>query len=299
MEHALFVYGHDRELAGRIGRYLQDGLDEGSATILVVDARKRELLREVLGADGARVRFIDCEAHYTRPEAAIADYDATLRQLARDGTTHVRLFGELPLWEDPDEYDRWTAYEAILNRAFVHHPVSIVCGYDKRVVPDAVVEDMLRTHPCLLAETLTASPGYQDPAAVVRSLAPAPLPVAGLAPIELDGGAAVVRRRLRALMSRASVPATDADAMLVAVDEMLANAERHGGGVRELRGGRVDGRFVCEISDRGPGVDDPLAGYLPPTADSEDGAGLWVARQLTRRLELERAGDGLAVRLWV
>jgi anti-sigma regulatory factor (Ser/Thr protein kinase) len=299
MEHALFVYGDDHELAGRAGRFLAEGFEEGSATIMVVDARKHELLRDALGADGDRVQFIGCEAHYTRPEAAIADYDTTLRQRVRDGAARVRLFAELPPFEDTHEYDRWTAYEAIVNRAFAHHPVSIVCGYDTRVVPEAVVEEMLRTHPRLLAETLTDSPRYQDPALLARAIAPAPAPVAGLAPIELDGEASNVRRRLRALMTSASVSPADADAMLLAVDEALANAERHGGGVRELRAGRVDARFVCEVCDRGPGFDDALAGYLPPTAVSEDGVGLWVARQVTRRLELESTGDGLTVRLWV
>jgi anti-sigma regulatory factor (Ser/Thr protein kinase) len=63
--------------------------------------------------------------------------------------------------------------------------------------------------------------------------------------------------------------------------------------------GLVDGHFVCEISDDGPGLDDPLAGYVPPRPDQEDGAGLWVARQLSSRLELMSSADGLTVRLWL
>jgi anti-sigma regulatory factor (Ser/Thr protein kinase) len=299
MEHTLFVYGHDQELAERGGRFLQDGLDEGGATIMVVDDRKRELLHDALGSDGGRVRFIDCHAHYTRPEAALADYDLTLRQLVRDGAPHVRLFAELPVLEDPGEYRRWTAYEAIVNRAFAHHPVSIICGYDTRAVPADVVEDMRRTHPCLLVDPLADSPVYQEPAEVVRSLAAASAPVMGLAMLDFDGDVSALRRELRALMAQASVAPADADAMLLAADEVLANAERHGGGVRELRAGAVDGRFVFEISDSGPGFDDALAGYMPPTPVSGDGVGLWVARQVTRRLDLEPSGDGFTVRLWV
>jgi hypothetical protein len=74
--------------------------------------------------------------------------------------------------------------------------------------------------------------------------------------------------------------------MLLAGGEVLANAHRYGGGVRSLRAGRVGDGFVCEISDHGPGLDNPLAGYLPPYPGHREGAGLWVARQATRRLEM-------------
>ena len=53
--------------------------------------------------------------------------------------------------------------------------------------------------------------------------------------------------------------------MLVAANEVFGNALRHGDGPTALRAGLVDGWFVCEIEDEGPGIDDPLAGYLPPT----------------------------------
>jgi anti-sigma regulatory factor (Ser/Thr protein kinase) len=62
--------------------------------------------------------------------------------------------------------------------------------------------------------------------------------------------------------------------------------------------GRVGDRFVCELTDRGPGFDDPLAGYLPPR-DGNPGAGLWIARQATSRLDMIRAADGMTLRLWV
>jgi anti-sigma regulatory factor (Ser/Thr protein kinase) len=87
--------------------------------------------------------------------------------------------------------------------------------------------------------------------------------------------------------------------MLVAVNEIAANAFKHGGGPAALRVGVVGGQFVCEVSDRGPGHDDPLAGFLPPKPEDRRGAGLWAARQLTSRLELFSSADGLTVRLCV
>jgi hypothetical protein len=75
------------------------------------------------------------------------------------------------------------------------------------------------------------------------------------------------------------------------------HAVRHGTGVEEVRVGRVDGRFVCEVIDRGRGFDDPLAGYLVPRPGR--GKGLWVASQLTWRLESFHSPLGFTVRLWL
>ena len=299
MKHALFVYDDDRELAASVGPLLRHGLEQGSATIMVVDNRKCEVLREVLGTDRAHVQFIDCDTHYTRPEAALADYDATLRRLRSEGWESVCLFGELPRLRAAAEYPRWVAYEAILNRALAHHPVSIVCGYDTRVVPDAVVVEMQRTHPRLFRnqDAVDESPAYVEPAEVVRALSPAPEPVGELEPLALERDAFTLRVRLRERMQAASVRHADVEEMLLATDEILANAERHGGGVRQLRAGRVGEQFVLEISDQGGGLEDPLAGYLPPKSDAANGVGLWVARQVTRRLDVIPGAEGLTVRL--
>jgi anti-sigma regulatory factor (Ser/Thr protein kinase) len=94
-----------------------------------------------------------------------------------------------------------------------------------------------------------------------------------------------------------NVPDGKALEMLVAGTEVAANAIRHGAGIEEVRVGRADGRFVCEIVDRGSGFDDPVAGYLAPRDGA--GTGLWVARQLTWRLESFDTPSGFTVRIWL
>lgn len=300
LQHTLFVYGGDEELAARIGPFLQEGLEEGSEAIIVVDARKGGLLRDALDSAGARVQFIDCAGHYTRPEAALAGYDATLRRLVRDGASSVRVFAEFPALDSEGEYERWIAYEAIVNRAFAHHPAWITCGYDTRVVPAAVVEHAGCAHPRLLTDGLLENPSYLPPSEVVSALTPDPAPpLAGLEALDFDGDLRALRRGIAERMARAELAPPDVEAMLQAAGEVLANAERHGGGIRELRAGECDGRFVLEISDAGPGLDDPVVGYLPPAVAGVAGAGMWVARQLTHRLELLARADGLTVRLWI
>jgi anti-sigma regulatory factor (Ser/Thr protein kinase) len=104
---------------------------------------------------------------------------------------------------------------------------------------------------------------------------------------------------LGAELEAAEVAQVEAENMLIAADEVLANAQRHGGGSVSVEVGRVGDRFVCEVSDDGLGFDDPLVGFLPPRPGHTDGAGLWVARQLTRRLELVPSPHGACIRLWV
>jgi anti-sigma regulatory factor (Ser/Thr protein kinase) len=143
------------------------------------------------------------------------------------------------------------------------------------------------------------NPDYHDPAAVVRGIAPEPEPLPELHDVLADSDARALRGTLLREMANAGVAPDQAEAMVLAASEVAVNAERHGAGLRTLRVGGGDGTFVCEVSDAGGGLDDPLAGYLPPGAPTSAGGGLWVARQLTRRLDLVASpGGGLTVRLW-
>src|SRR5262249_7420638 len=102
------------------------------------------------------------------------------------------------------------------------------------------------------------------------------------------------RTVLRRKMAIAGCREADIDTMCIAAGEVLDNALTHGETTPQVRVGLAGDRFVCEISDDGPGLEDPLAGYTPPGEQ----AGLWIARQLTSRLDLIPREDGLTVRLW-
>jgi anti-sigma regulatory factor (Ser/Thr protein kinase) len=302
LRHELLLYEDDNRLVDAASGFLAAGLDTGEAVVTVLEARKLEIMREALGPRARDVTWMDVAGHYTRPEAALADYDASVRTLVRDGAPRVRLFGELPALESEAQCDAWIAYDAILNRAFEGQPVSILCGYDGRVVPDRALEAACRSHPHIRGDGPNTD--FADPAEVVRAHTPTSQPLPGLRTLESGDGASALRRALVADMRAAGVPAEAIDGMVLAANEVLVNARRYAGGRPEVRAGRVGDGFVCEITDGGPGFDDPLAGYLPPRAGRNShggharGAGLWIARQSTARLEVVRADGGLTVRLW-
>jgi hypothetical protein len=172
------------------------------------------------------------------------------------------------------------------------------CGYDARVLPETVVQGARRAHRVVHAGGVwQINRDHEEPEAVVRSLAPAFEVLPGLRTLPLGDGP--LRDRLGEAAEAEGVPAARVRDLLVAAGEVFSNAEQYGCGVRSLRAGRVGASFVCEVTDAGSGLDDALAGYLPPPPLAPVGARLWIARQLTSRLELLSAHDGLTVRLWI
>src|SRR3982074_1761328 len=122
MRHSLFVYDDDEGMVGKMAPFLSSGLADGEPAVVVLERPKWELLADALGPDADTIAFFDRGAFYTRPEAVLAGYDATVRRLLGGGASAIRVFGELPHCETDAERDRWISYEAILNRAFAHHP---------------------------------------------------------------------------------------------------------------------------------------------------------------------------------
>jgi anti-sigma regulatory factor (Ser/Thr protein kinase) len=124
-----------------------------------------------------------------------------------------------------------------------------------------------------------------------------PAPVVGLCSIPFGRDVEELREALARELAGQGVSEAKALDLLLAATEVGANAIEHGGGIVDVRVGRADGRFVCEIVDGGGGFDDPAASYLAPRDGV--GRGLWVVRQLVWRLELIRTPAGLTARIWL
>lgn len=297
MRHSALVYESQDEYLGRAVAFLREGLEAGEGAVVGNTRSGLAAVRETLGPDAARVTFIDVGAAYTRPARTFAAYHKVYADEFKKAES-VRVISDVQYGPEPAEWEMWMGYEALMNRAFAHLPTWAMCTYNANGLPDRLLEAVWRTHPEVGADrTWNKSDRFEDPADLLRRIAPVPDPLPQLRSISFGDDAEGLREQLARELAAERVTEAKTLDMLIAVTEVATNAADHGGGVKAVRVGRASGRFVCEIVDRGSGFDDPTAGYLPPR--EAVGRGLWVARQLTWRIEFFHSPHGFTARIWL
>jgi anti-sigma regulatory factor (Ser/Thr protein kinase) len=294
LRHHAFLYETEDEYLAVATDFLREGLELGQGAVVANTRVGIGAVREALGTAAADVTFVDVSEAYTRPVKTLAAYHQVYaRTLSRFGS--LRAVADVQLGQVPAEWDLWTGYEAVFNRSFAHLPAWVLCSYRANALPDVVRAGIWRTHPGVVAGgTWNDSAAYDDRNQPWRPDTRRP-PLADPEEIVVVDEIDVLREHLVRSMHRLGVPAAKVLDLVLATTEILTNALTHGEGVSALRAGLVEGRYVCEVVDQGPGFDDALAGYLAPRAGR--GSGLWVARQLTWDLELFWAPDGFTARI--
>lgn len=107
-----------------------------------------------------------------------------------------------------------------------------------------------------------------------------------------------VREAVYAMACRNGFSDRAAD-LVLALDEVLANAQEHGRAPVEIRA-FADGRLVVEVTDVGDGFDSARVWQThPPRHTGTRGRGLWIARQLADFVEIQVDPEGTMVRLEV
>ena len=302
-QHDLLLHSSVDELTALAVPFLRAGLAEGDASVVVTRPETAAVLADAL-ADDDRVTVLDAaEVYRQRTPAAVTAFRRLADQRAPEGGL-LRVLGETDFGPTARQWVEWQRYEAVINEALRDQPLWGVCVYDTSRLPDEVVEAGLRTHPYLVtADGRQVNPAYEQPADFLRSLPVPAEPLEQTRPLlQVDDVSDFVALRHTVGQHLAALGgAPDAmDDLHLAIDEMSANAVRHGAPPVQLRLWASADRVVCTISDRGPGMDDPFAGYGPAHGSdlSRGGMGLWLARQLCDHVDvLDDGGAGLTVRL--
>jgi anti-sigma regulatory factor (Ser/Thr protein kinase) len=297
LRHNALLYESADEYLARAVPFLRAGIEADEGAIVAHTKPGLGMMREALGDDAARVRFVDVSEAYTRPVRTLAAYHQVYAEQLRRTPT-LRAVADVQFGPDPREWDLWTGYEAVFNQSFGHLPAWVLCSYDANGTPDPIIEGVWQTHPEVVdAHDWTDNARFEDPSDLLRRLTRPPEPVPGLRSIPFGDDVEQLREHLATAAQGAGIDEDKTLEMLMAATEVAANAIRHGGGIQDVRVGRARGRFVCEIEDGGSGFDDPLAGYLAPRPGL--GNGLWVARQLTWQIEFMRSPSGFTTRIWL
>ncbi len=302
--HQALAYGSEGEFLAATVPFVRAGLRHGEVVLAVTTLTNIGLLRQALGPDAARVEFVDAAGWYLQPARTLAAYDYYVNSRSSRSSGQVRVIGE-PVWSGrvAAEITEWKRYESVLNVAFAQAAAWIICPYDRRVLHPDILADALRTHPELVVgDQGQHSAAYANPMAFAAECdrQPLPLPRAVTATLPFDGGNLWrLRRFVTRYARRVGLAEVRLQELVLSVNEVAANAIRHGGGHGTVRLWVEGGALVGEIADPGQWAVAGSPGYLPPDPAARSGVGLWVVRQLCDRVEIRAGSPGTTVRLRV
>jgi anti-sigma regulatory factor (Ser/Thr protein kinase) len=301
--HDALLYDSVDELTGAAVPFLQEGLAAGDAAVIAAGARTVGVLAEALDED-PRVHVLErSDVYRGRTPTAITAFRRLAERCLAEGISRVRVVGEVDFGPTQRDWLEWQRYEAVINVALADWPLWGLCVFDTQRLPEQVLTSTLRTHPNLATpQSRGSNPLFGDPVRYLRSLPVPPEPLENTPPrlAALDVKDFIgLRHAVATELATTDAPREVLEDFLIAVDEVTANAVRHGHPPVDVALWISFDRLVSTVSDGGRGWDDPFAGYAPAHGEdlSRGGMGLWLARQLCDHLDITHHEDGVTVRL--
>jgi anti-sigma regulatory factor (Ser/Thr protein kinase) len=298
--HELAFYDGQPGFLDRALPYVRSGLAAGENVMVAAGSDQIESLRSGLGGDADGVTFADVTIVGRNPAAIIPLWSDFVARSAGRG---CRGLCE-PAWPSRSAAAlvECRNHEALVDVAFGEGtPWNLLCTFDARSLPDRVLADARATHEYVLnGDGSRPNSAYEPgtPGWLGRD-DPLTAPPVSSQPVEFgpkslgDVRAAVEDHALAAGLSASRT----ADFVL-AMNELVGNSVRHGGGGGVLHLWREGDSVVGEVSDRGT-LTDPLAGRRRPSPDQEGGRGLWIANQVCDLLEIRSEPGATVVRAHV
>lgn len=108
-------------------------------------------------------------------------------------------------------------------------------------------------------------------------------------------GLKALRDLVTEVARRAGVREQAVPDFVLAVQELMTNAIRHGGGRGRLRMRQHRDALVCTVTDRGPGMGRHAESRNLPSTGQTGGRGLFLARELTDSMVIDSSVGGLSV----
>jgi anti-sigma regulatory factor (Ser/Thr protein kinase) len=298
-QHDAFFYLDEGGFVSGLIPFILGGLANDEPVLVAVDAPKIDLLRAKLDGAADRVGFVDMRRLGRNPALIIPAWQEFLSR--RPDDTDVRGVGE-PIWpgRNGPELVETEYHESLLNLAFGDaHGFRLVCPYDAGRLQRSILVGAECSHPYLTDGCRDTSSdrycGLDGVAATFSAPLPDPPPDALL--FSLPGSRlADLRKIVLEQATGAGLSQARTAELVLAVNEVVTNSLRHGGGHGTLSIWREQDRVIHEVCDSGR-ITSPLAGRRKPSLDGEGGRGLWLANQVCDLVQIRSSSAGSAVRL--
>ncbi|MFC3999792.1 anti-sigma factor RsbA family regulatory protein [Nocardiopsis sediminis] len=298
-DHQAVLVGTPGDLRDVVAPRIRAAADGGGRVLVAVAPAARAALRHALGdVPSPDVRFIDRGELYDAPGRTLV----ALQRLAQPAAPGpLTVVGEPPMpLRDPLRLREWQRLESVMATCLAGSELRLICLHDAGAAPPAVRAGVRRTHPVLLdRDGPRPSPDHMSPAAFSardtgRRL---PAPVGDLDSVDIHPDLPALREEIRGLTAAAGLSGDRAGDLVVAANELAANALEHGAGKGTVSVWRRPGWVVCDVFDENGGLTDPLSGYLGATPAGPRGYGLWITRQVCDFMEISGGDHGSLVRL--
>lgn len=295
--HRALLYRGEADYVDGVVSFVREGGALGEPMLIALSDADTVLIRNAMPRWSTDVHFVNMTELGRNPGRIIP---AIQEFLDEQPSRPARLVGE-PIWpgRSADEIAEATRHESLINLAFSQVSVTLLCPYDVGTLPESVIADAWRTHPEVVdGGNLYSSSRFADARTLCRDdlwpLTPVPDPGETCSFGIDDLGALRTSVHDYAVLNGIGEDRT-CD-LVLAVNEIVSNSIRYGGGSGVLRtwigqGGEV----VCEVRDSGQ-ITDPLEGRYPPGIDLE-ARGLWLVNQLCDLVEVRSGSHGTRVRV--
>jgi anti-sigma regulatory factor (Ser/Thr protein kinase) len=298
--HQAFLYDSPAHFAEVMAPVVRAGLERGDRVFVGVKRPSLDALAGALGPDAARVELRDTAEWSPRPGDRAFSIRRMLDELPPGG--RLLALGE-PVWTGSDAVLReWARYESAINAVFADAPLTFVCLYDRSELPDHLLDHGRCTHGELIGDDGRPCPcdAFVPPERYIPQLQDGAVPPPDeVHEIVFDGDHRSFRLALAGLALERGVDPERVEEFVIAANEVSTNAVVHGGAPVRARAWAAGGDFVCEVSDAGAGIGDPLAGWMLPDGGASGGRGLALSRRLCDALEIVPTGAGTKVHLHV
>lgn len=292
LDHVALLYTGPQDLVTSFTEFLEVGMAEGAAMIVVATNRIIESLRRTR-VENEGVALADVSRIGTNPGRVLS----ALRMFAHQHKDKpVRCLQELA-WpgRHPDELIEAINYEAVVADAFIA-PASMLCAYHEQL-DDVIVAAAKHHHPKIWSEGRADESGPDAGDVVLpeeRELSSPPTEAVRLTYRDDQAG---VRRFAATQARRAGLSSKRAADVVIAVGELAANTLIHTTGKGVVTSWVAAETLICQVSDSGQ-IDDPLAGtFRPDPRAPGTKRGLWLVHQVADLVQVRTGPAGTTTRL--